>query len=279
MTDSTVPHAVAPSGGEVVMVSPEVATVMLGHNTHNRDSRASAVAAYAADMTNGDWRWTGDPIRFATDGTLLDGQHRLLAIVESGVTIPLLVIRGLDRDAQEDIDRGVPRKYADVLKLRGESNVVALAALVRRVHMWNLGSRSNAKSGSVTVAQLNRTLADHPELREVVSEARGLASRYGDLPPSLIAFCLWLFASVDQEDADFFMERLTDGQSLASGDPIYELRKQLAGLKANTKGMRSDRYLLAITIKAWNFYRAGEKVGLLKFRSGGAKPESFPEPK
>lgn len=284
MTDTTVPTTApllppppdGPLGGEVVYVTPEIAEQMLGHNTHNRNPRTHSVAAYALDMANGDWRWTGDPIRFSTDGTLLDGQHRLLAIAKSGVTIPMLVIRGLAREAQEDIDRGVPRKYADVLSLRGEVNANALAAVVRKVHGWKSGLRGTNDNTKATAAQLNRTLDAHPELREITAAAGGVAARW-DMPPSLIGLAWWLFATIDREDADAFMHRCADGQNMAAGDPIYELRKMVAASR-DQRGERSQRYLLAITIKAWNAWRNGDKIGQLKFRAGGAKPESFPDP-
>lgn len=280
MTMTNVPpiHLPPPlSAGEVTLITPAIAETMLGHNTHNRPTRMPTVSAYAQDMAAGDWRWTGDPVRFAEDGTLLDGQHRLLAIVESGETIPLLILRGLANEAQEDMDRGVPRKYADVLSLRGEVNAHGLAALVRKVHAWNAGQRTSRAYGvKATSAQLTRTLDARPELRDITRASGTVASTW-DVPQSLIGLAWWLFSTIDQEDADFFMHRCADGQNLAAGDPIYELRKIVAASRDH-RGERSQRYLLAIIIKAWNAYRQGKKVGQLKFRAGGAKPEPFPEP-
>lgn len=280
MTMTTVPHTTTtlPNPGEVVMIGPELATEWLGHNTRNRPARKAAVAAYAADMRNGDWRWTGDPIRKAEDGTILDGQHRLMAIVESGVTLPFLVLTGLPVEAQENIDAGVPRKFNDVLSLRGETSASHLAAVVRKVHDWESGTRVFAGAGRATHAQLSRTLEAHPELREIARTADNATRIWRDMPTSLVALAWWVFGGIDQEDADFFFARLTDGQNLAAGDPIYELRKQLASMRENVKGERNQRYQMALTIKAWNAYRRGEKIGLLKFRTGGAKPEQFPEP-
>lgn len=283
MTDTTVPldqlpppPASGPTVGEVIYISPGMAEEMLGHNTHNRPSRPQSVSAYAEDMAAGDWRWTGDPIRFAADGTLLDGQHRLMAIVQSGVTVPLIVMRGLAREAQEDIDRGVLRRYSDVLALRGETNATHLAALVRKVDNWKRGNRGKDNT-KATFAQLNRTLEAHPELRDLVRSSHSIASTW-DLPQSLIGLAWWLFSTIDSEDADFFFARCADGQNMAAGDPIYELRKAVAATRDNVKGERNQRYLLAITIKAWNAYRTGDSVAQLKFRAGGAKPERFPEP-
>lgn len=84
---------------ENVTITPQVAQMMLEHNTHNRNLTESRAQAYARDMASGNWRYTGEGIKFGPDGTLLDGQTRLRAIVLSGVTITMPVWRGIDPDA------------------------------------------------------------------------------------------------------------------------------------------------------------------------------------
>ncbi|MDO0930218.1 hypothetical protein QQY66_00225 [Streptomyces sp. DG2A-72] len=57
-----------------VDVSPALARHWLTeHNTHNRSLRPRVVAAYARDMHAGRWMDNGETIKFAADGTLLDG--------------------------------------------------------------------------------------------------------------------------------------------------------------------------------------------------------------
>ncbi len=261
---------------EIVNVSPEIAAEWLSQNVKNRGLRPREVAKYASDMSAGDWQWTGETIKFAADGTLLDGQHRLHAIVESGATIPILVVRGLANKAQDNIDNGIRRPYYDVLRLRGEVNTSVLAAVVRRVCSWKAGSRRGVSDTPQTNAQLDRTLEAHPELREISAWASN-ASTYCDLPASILGLAWWVFSEIDLEDAETFFQRFVDGQGLVKGDPIYELRRTLQGSK-DVRGERSQTYLLAVTIKAWNAYRRGEQVGLLRWKAGGAKPEKFPEP-
>jgi hypothetical protein len=36
---------------------------------------------------------------------------------------------------------------------------------------------------------------------------------------------------------------------------------------------------MVVFIKAWNAYRSGETIELLRWSPGGAKPERFPEPR
>lgn len=269
------------SNVQLVDVTPELAREWLGFNTHNRRLRDRVVKAYAADMANGDWAWNGESIKFAADGTLLDGQHRLAAIAESGATVPTLVVRGLPAATQETMDGGAKRKFADVLQLRGETNATALAAVARHVHQWEAGFRRSRSNTQVTNAQLLQILEKYPWLREVAREATNV-SRGCAIPASVIGLCWWLFAQIKEppaeEDCSFFMARLADGQNLAKGDPIYELRRA-AEASRSTQGERSQTYLIAITIKAWNAYRAGDQVGLLRYQPGGARPERFPEPR
>lgn len=79
------------------LVTPEIAAEMLTHNTNNyRSASEQTVARYALDMKSGRWKENGEPIQFSEDGTLLNGQHRLKAIVKSSATIPMLVVRGIE---------------------------------------------------------------------------------------------------------------------------------------------------------------------------------------
>lgn len=263
---------------ELVTITPELAHDWLGFNTHNRPLRGRTIAAYTADMAAGDWQWNGESIKFAADGTLLDGQHRLAAIVEAKTDVPMLVIRGLPNETQDTVDGGVKRKFSDVLQLRGETAYSTLAAVIRRVSVWETVRRMVGGSFVPTNAQMLQTLARYPYLREQTRSAEQVA-RKCELPASIIGFCMWLFGQLPdaEEDVDFFFARLADFQGLAKGDAIYELRNALESSRS-VRGERSETFLTAITIKAWNAYRSNKPVGLLKFKVGGARPEKFPEP-
>lgn len=264
---------------DVETITPELATKYLGHNTRNRNLRARVVLAYAADMANGDWRWNGEGIKFGTDGTLLDGQHRLAAIVQSGTSVPMLVVRDLPNETQETIDGGVKRTFADVLNLRGEKNYVGLAATIRAITSYETGAAGTGDTGrKFTNAQLIRTLEKHPWIREGINTANS-AQAHTSMPTAVGGLAWFLFMQLSPEDTEFFFNRLCSDTNHSTGDPIYTLRKLLLTSVDGVRGARNTRYLLAVTIKAWNKYRDGDRCDLLKFRTGGAKPEAFPEPR
>lgn len=263
---------------EYTEITPDTARELLSFNTHNRPVRGRVVAAYAADIRGGKWQANGESIKFAADGTLLDGQHRLYAVIEAETPVKMLVVRGLENDTQDTVDGGVKRKFADVLILRGEKQASTLAAIVRRIVIWEAGGVAGRSNLAPTNAMMLQALEKYPYLREVASQANGYQAKCG-LPGSITGMCMWLFGRLPdaEEDIRFFFDRLADFQALTKGDPIYELRKTLESTR-NVRGTRSEVFLTAITIKAWNAFRRGDSVGVLKFISGGAHPEKFPEP-
>lgn len=265
----------------IEVITPGIAREYLARNMKNRNLREQTALTYALDMERGDWSWNGEAIKFAQDGTLLDGQHRLYAITLANKPIRMLVIRNLPNETQHTMDTGVRRTLPDVLKLRGEVNYVQLAATLRGIYNWESGIRrfgGGAKANGATNTQLLRLLDQYPWIREgmplVCSVQAGCS-----LPSSIAGPLWWVFVQIDADDASHFFARLASDEDHHTGEPIYTLRKSLRAMLDSVRGQRNATYMAAITIKAWNKYRAGEEASLLKWTAGGAHPEKFPEPK
>ena len=79
-------------GFQMCMMTPEVADVWLREfNNHNRPLSASVVKTLASTIENGEWKLTHQGIAIDKDINLIDGQHRLAAIVSSDTTIPIMI--------------------------------------------------------------------------------------------------------------------------------------------------------------------------------------------
>lgn len=274
MPDTTEPQY------EVVDITPELAKKWLAQNTHNRNLRQRVVNGYAADMLAGNWVEDGQSIKFSSTDTLLDGQHRLTAIAESAVTVRMLVVSNLPETTQDTMDTGAKRVLGDVLKLRGETYSITLAAALLRVYQWKQGYRKNLKSAGnarPTHRQLLVVLEEHPELRRSVEIADRIR-KTGRISASTAALCHWLFNQIDAGDCAFFFARLCDGVELRNDDPIYALRRVLENFAVD-RGRPDEAFVTALVIKGWNAYREGRSLQLLAYRPGGAHPESYPEPK
>jgi len=104
----------------LIAVTPSIAEAWLNANETNRKLRPGVVERYAADMQSGRWTECLVPIAFYEDGTLANGQHRLWAICESGVTVQFEILRGLSKEAGLNIDTGLNRTLVDNARISGE---------------------------------------------------------------------------------------------------------------------------------------------------------------
>ena len=100
---------------KVETITPEIAKTMLGENVNNRRISRDNVNLFAREIRNGEWRFNGEAIKFGKDGRLLDGQHRLLAVIAADKPLTTLVIRGLEDETQQTMDSGKTRTLGDVL--------------------------------------------------------------------------------------------------------------------------------------------------------------------
>ena len=133
---------------KVVNVSPDMAKSWLSkYNKRNRHVREAAVSNYATDMKEGRWEFTHQGIAFYEDGVLADGQHRLLAVVKSGVSVPFMVTHGLPKKAGAILDQHTKRQAHDAITIGGlvngvNRNMIAIA----RFLMSDMGSMTKPKS-------------------------------------------------------------------------------------------------------------------------------------
>jgi hypothetical protein len=265
----------------VEIITPELAEKLLESNTNNRNLKRDRIAQYAADMQAGKWDLNGEAIKIASTGRLLDGQNRLHGCVKAGVPFQSVVIRGLGDDTQVTMDGGAARSLADALRLKGETSTNNLSAVINGAYVFAKGARRsfNQSPERPTKQQALAFLAENPGLRDVSRLAQQLCSALG--VSNLVTGAIgWKLPQIDAADFEYFINKLKEPYGEA-GDPIFELR--LALLSGREQKMRGGRgmnpsYQLAIICKAWNKFRSGEQVGILRYRQGGAKPEAFPEP-
>ena len=260
------------------IIDPDIAQHILGKNTQNRCLNPKLVNQYARDMLNGSWVFVGDPIRIASDGTLLDGQHRLTAVCESGTSQRFVVIKGLRRDDQDVMDRGRKRTVGDILKIHGESNHNILAASLR--YVWameqNLGFGNEISNNPPTTPQILSVLDRHPGIRESVQPAITV-HRYVKIEPSVLTFRHYQFGMIDQDDRDDFYRRLREQDFNGSQDPVSQLYCRIMEDAANKQKRFHQITRHALLVKAWNYYRRGTNVKFLRWSQGGSRPEQFPE--
>jgi hypothetical protein len=248
----------APTVGRM-MVTPNMATEWLEHNNRNRHIRQSHVDGLASQIKHGRWKFDGATIRFDADGNILDGQHRLWAVIESGEPIDTFVVQGLDSDVFPVIDTGVIRTKADVLSrldLAQQERQTAATAV-----SWILRYRARKCQSSlkVTNKQVFDFVSNTPSLLRSVNFAHQFRYQERLLSCGAICFLHFLMAKKDKRLADEFFSGVFYGNDLTVDTPMFFLRNNLLQDRISKRKPRLYAQV-ASTIKAWNHARKGTTV-------------------
>jgi hypothetical protein len=182
----------------VKTITPAMAKKYLGENTRNRGVRENVVNKLAGAIERGEWRLTNDALTVNGDGTLLNGQHRLHAIIKADTPVEMLVLRGVESDTQDVMDTGARRNIADILKLRGESNHTLLAGSLRQLWFFEQGVPMGVHRPEPSPQQILGVLDRHPDIRGCLNTGNELVRYHIPGPPSIYVALRYLFGLVDE---------------------------------------------------------------------------------
>ncbi len=264
---------------EVMTITPEIAQEWTGLNTRNRPVRYTKVAQYARDMKAGNWVLNGETVKIDVTGIILDGQHRLYACIQAGVPFETVVIRGLPPEAQDTIDTGMARRFADQLSLRGEVNTPVLGAIARWALRWLRGAKMSGDTDlNPTHEEMSALLEADPRIREACTWAVNARSRFKSVNGSVWGMAWLLFHGSDHLAAEVFLEKVLTGEDCPSGHPALAFRNRI--WNAREAGERLTQYeQLAYLIVAWNAFKEDRSLKVLKFTNGKLTVKNFPEVK
>ena len=232
-------------------ITPEKAAMYLQLNTDNRRLRKTRVSLYADQMVRGQWLETGDPIRFSVTGRLLDGQHRLAAVLAANITIKAVIVREVPDESFRVLDSGLGRSAADAL---GNNTVQAVnkAAAARLLWVIEAGGdpRLTSDLSSVTRSDIAQYYADHEqELVEATLAGNRMYRAFrGGNKAAWTAFCFLLYENSPAPMVNQFLESVATGANLAANDPRLALRNWLT----NHRKMTTAGGYLGVLIKSWN---------------------------
>lgn len=247
---------------KIETIDPQKAAQYLALNRKNRRIFRNHLDGLVHDMKNGKWIFNGDPIRFNGDGYMIDGQHRMQAMIESGATLDLVVIRELSERAFETVDIGRKRSMPDFLSIEGKAHPQQLASAlsyITRYHKWqNIMSHEK-----ITVAEKLTTLAEHPQIERLVA---AYASRNYPLKASvgILAACHYLFHEINQEQADIYMGQVVMGEDLSEGDPAFTVRRWIIRAHTGKTNARIGETVGNVIFRGWNAFRDGEQLYHIK---------------
>lgn len=235
--------AASESRTEKVLVTPEIAKRWLSQNTDsNRNVSNTTVEAYAREMAAGRWTLTHQGLAFNTTGELVDGQHRLHAIIASGASVVMMVTTGLRVEYNSPIDVGYNRTLAH---LTGHSS--RWVSVVRGLCMLEQGLPG--KSFKFTVGQVEMVARNHATaLEEVMPAARTRAC-----PTGVVAGLCFAYP-ISPEKVIRFAKEVDTGELLTRGDPAMSLRRWVQ------TGRHSSRETILAGISAVRYHLQGKPL-------------------
>jgi hypothetical protein len=241
-------------------------------NTSNRPVSKSNVETIKKAISSGEWKENGEAIKISHDGVLLDGQHRLMAISQTGIPVSTLVITGLSRDVFTTLDIGRARGAGDMLALQGMQSYNVVAAAVNLYLVWkgtgglsNPGARHRpSKTEIVNVAMSDARFSD------VNRKSSNFSISY--MGRSLFLFLSVAFSEHDKTKSDEFFGHLTEPDYVTTPKVVMLLREQLiAGSTGNNR--HSKQYKAALVFKAFSYFCSGKCPRQLGVRMYGDAAE------
>lgn len=264
-------------------ITPDRARELLACNTENfRKPDDRRVRRFAEEMEKGRWELTGDTIKML-DGVLLDGQHRILACIRSGMSFQTFIAYGIKANAAT-FDRGKPRTVSQYLSHEGISNANEIAALCRNVICHDRGywaAPSFAIDYYTDSALIEYAMENNAGLQASLAIFGSNVKRLKLIPRSLAAVFIHIGSGrVDNPENDdlvsWFWSGFSSGANLSDGDPPLTLRNRLLDNR-ESKSKMSPSYMRYISTIAWNKTVRGEAATILRVRTVGPAKEKIPD--
>lgn len=264
-----------PKGPAIVLVTPEMAMGLLERNELNRPLDHNHVQRIARQIADNRWQFNGDTIKIAETNDVLDGQHRLWAIVEAKRAVESVIIYGIKREAFATIDTlRKPRSGADIIALSGTTrhrNVIAtsLTWMLR----WQRGVLENYKApqNRIENSDVEAAFKAHPAIARAVGRMMPLR-RLANV--GIMAFVYYVAYNHNDVIAERLANTLIDPSGVGVDDPIFRLRCYFV---ADAPQRREALTTIALSFKALNAAKAGREIQRLKWASQGRMAEEFPK--
>lgn len=252
---------------ELMVIPPDLATKWLKRNVINRPIQRKHISALVAAIRAGQWDdANGETIIFGSTGNLLDGQHRLTAVVEAQHAITSLVVFGVEERKRGTIDTGNKRLLGHFLGMMGKKNGITLAATLSYLHAWEQGTLLATQRGLPfkTYEEGMAFYEAHPGVEDSVSAAKNKVSPLiGGAQGSMLH---WLFAQKDPVVTQAWADTLHDGRERTGYEVFFVLRERL--IKQHRLRNRLHALECCVyAIKAFNAAREGKTIKVFKWHA------------
>jgi hypothetical protein len=263
-----------------VTMTPEWASQILDHNTRNRAARPLRVKRIADDIASGRWMLTPQTVSIASNGTLLDGQHRLMAVVQAGRSVEMMLATGCPSECFAAIDTGDSRTPGDILKIEGASNYNTVAAIIKTVHLYNKypGNSWTGPLANLSKQEIAEYYRADPDGWERAAKFAISLQKSPCVQVTAIGAFNYLYSSAgfasspsgdDEKFSQEYLQLYCTGEMLSAGNPILAFRNWQA-VYWKVAQVKKVQTQLACHIKAYRYWR--DEVQLKQFKQSQIPP-------
>lgn len=276
-------------------ITPELAKKWLDElNIMNRKIRPAKITEFKRMMEKGQWRPdNGIPMAiFDTDGILVDGQHRAIALAETGITLEgCTIVEGVSPRVRPTIDGGTARNFGDDLTMNQIVNGAASATLLRRILTWEQYQGLAAISHQrYTRPDLAAAFPGHAyEISETIKSSNRWMKRWSFSNRGAMTFMYWLLRFKDNSNpqlVDKFFQTLCIGSVNDEDKVLMQCKDKLIG-QGNYRGEQGPRskkqragagpeYDVYWLILGWNAWIKGIRRDRFQLPPGGLH-DPFPK--
>lgn len=252
---------------EVRVITPEEAARLLEGNTANRALKQSHVEFFEEQLKRGEMQLTHQGIAISETGKLLDGQHRLTAIVNTGIAAQLLVAVDLPDQVFPVLDTGRARMASDVISMAGVPDAMTVASGIRSFLLYQAApgivwTGAFTKNLGTTTA-VKAAYEKDPEGWQWASRAARSQVLAKVVIPASATCLLYLAAKdhgFDRAYLQGFLRGMKEGAGLKAGHPVLAYRNKALMAPPG----RSAQGRLADYIKLLNAYATGQQLKIFK---------------
>lgn len=229
--------------------------IMEGVFSQRRITEAT-VDKYAADMVQGNWALTGQGVTFDTDGNLLDGQHRLAAIVKSGCSLQMLIVTNANKDVKPGLptintfDNGKNRSLNNQLGIDGVLYSANIASTVTVIVNNAFTVRRNSVSISRGV-QIAHLINPHTQpLIQLLCKDNADKNKWS----GRILAPLVLLRSYDKKTVESFAQDYNEMANLGKTSPVLQFAKFMQRPLMTSGGRDSQEAVFkALASALWSY--------------------------
>lgn len=275
---------------KMVLITPESAKELLKLNYSNRPLNQSTVDWYAKQMTNGQWTISGQTISISDKNTLIDGQHRLAAIVKSGKEINFNIAYNVPIESFINYDNLRSRGLKDVLAIEEIPNGFHISSIISKYYqikrnaisemgfgqMHQNGTKGGGGNKREKVAHID-SLKLYNSNKDLFQECSRVADSCYDklklFSASQIGAIMFflIFDKKHNKDKVFSFFRQLFFNENVENKAIYYLREKLInGSIGNFVMVPKLKYIYLV--KCWNAFVIGKEFKIYSFNDSDVIP-------